>query len=78
MPLRVLYEKYGESLTQDSLIKVVALLTEYQTGDVVVAVRDVYIQNPEIKIRVRAQHSVPGGSGGHLPVHRGLLQPPWG
>ncbi|NXN71064.1 TGM2 glutamyltransferase, partial [Himantopus himantopus] len=52
VPLRILYEKYGESLTQDNLIKVVALLTEYQTGDVIVAVRDVYIQNPEIKIRI--------------------------
>ncbi|KAM6120865.1 protein-glutamine gamma-glutamyltransferase 2 [Phoenicopterus ruber ruber] len=52
VPLRVLYEKYGESLTQDNLIKVVALLTEYQSGDVIVAVRDVYIQNPEIKIRI--------------------------
>lgn len=52
VPLRILYEKYGESLTQDNLIKVVALLTEYQTGDIIVAVRDVYIQNPEIKIRI--------------------------
>ncbi|XP_010193224.1 PREDICTED: protein-glutamine gamma-glutamyltransferase 2, partial [Mesitornis unicolor] len=51
VPLRILYEKYGESLTQDNIIKVVALLTEYQSGDVVVAVRDVYVQNPEIKIR---------------------------
>lgn len=66
VPLRLLYEKYGESLTQDNLIKVVALLTEYQTGDVVVAVRDVYIQNPEIKIRVRAQRPVPDGFGGHI------------
>ncbi|KFO11563.1 Protein-glutamine gamma-glutamyltransferase 2, partial [Balearica regulorum gibbericeps] len=52
VPLRVLYEKYGENLTQDNLIKVVALLTEYQTGNIIVAVRDVYIQNPEIKIRI--------------------------
>ncbi|XP_065705788.1 protein-glutamine gamma-glutamyltransferase 2 isoform X1 [Patagioenas fasciata] len=52
VPLRILYEKYGESLTPDNIIKVVALLTEHQTGDVVVAVRDVYIQNPQIKIRV--------------------------
>ncbi|NWQ82868.1 TGM2 glutamyltransferase, partial [Columbina picui] len=52
VPLRILYEKYRESLTPDNIIKVVALLTEYQTGDVVVAVRDVYIQNPQIKIRV--------------------------
>lgn len=55
VPLRILYEKYGPCLTQDNIIKVVALLTEYETGDVVLAIRDVYIQNPEIKIRVRAQ-----------------------
>lgn len=66
MPLRILYEQYGENLTQDNLVKVVALLTDYQTGDIIVAVRDVYIQNPEIKIRVRAQCSVPGGFGGDI------------
>lgn len=61
VPLRILYEKYGENLTQDNLIKVVALLTEYQTGDIIVAVRDVYIKNPEIKIRVRTQAGLGGG-----------------
>lgn len=72
VPLCVLYEKYGESLTQDNLIKVVALLTEYQTGDVVVAIRDVYIQNPEIKIRVKAQHPVPGGFRGDISHWQGV------
>ncbi|NXU53565.1 TGM2 glutamyltransferase, partial [Turnix velox] len=52
VPLRILYEQYGENLTQDNLIKVVALLTEYETGNIIVAVRDIYIQNPEIKIRI--------------------------
>ncbi|NXC47942.1 TGM2 glutamyltransferase, partial [Penelope pileata] len=52
VPLRILYEQYGPHLTQDNIIKVVALLTEYESGDSVVAMRDVYIQNPEIKIRV--------------------------
>lgn len=76
VPLRILYEKYGEILTQDNLIKVVALLTEYQTGDVIVAVRDVYIQNPEIKIRVRAQLLCPRWVWGWrtLPIHKELLQ----
>lgn len=65
VPLRILYEKYGPCLTQDNIIKVVALLTEYETGDVVLAIRDVYIQNPEIKIRVRAQpwEGRPQGAG---------------
>ncbi|NXL89815.1 TGM2 glutamyltransferase, partial [Alectura lathami] len=52
VPLRILYEQYGPHLTQDSVIKVMALLTEYESGDVVVAVRNVYVQNPEIKIRI--------------------------
>ncbi|XP_028939497.1 protein-glutamine gamma-glutamyltransferase 2, partial [Antrostomus carolinensis] len=50
VPLRILYENYGENLTQDNIIKVVALLTEYQTGDVIVAIRDIYIQNPWISL----------------------------
>ncbi|KFP80699.1 Protein-glutamine gamma-glutamyltransferase 2, partial [Acanthisitta chloris] len=52
VPLRILYEEYKDNLTQDNLIKVVALLTEYETGDVIVAVRDVYVENPQIKIRI--------------------------
>lgn len=53
MPLRILYEEYKDKLTQDNLIKVVALLKDHQTGDVIVAVRDIYVENPPIKIRVR-------------------------
>ncbi|XP_062444854.1 protein-glutamine gamma-glutamyltransferase 2 [Rhea pennata] len=52
VPLRVLYEQYGAHLTQDNLIKVVALLTEYSSGDVALAIRNVYVQNPEIRIRI--------------------------
>ncbi|NXC23538.1 TGM2 glutamyltransferase, partial [Campylorhamphus procurvoides] len=52
VPMRILYEHYKDSLTQDNLIKVVALLTDHQTGDVMVAVRDVYVENPPIKIRI--------------------------
>ncbi|NWH82050.1 TGM2 glutamyltransferase, partial [Piaya cayana] len=52
VPLRILYENYGENLTQDNIIKVVALLTEHETDNVIVAMRDVYVQNPEIKIRI--------------------------
>lgn len=54
MPLRILYEKYGSCLTQDNMIKLMALLIEYQTGDIILGVRDIYIKNPDIKIRVRA------------------------
>ncbi|KAM8798210.1 protein-glutamine gamma-glutamyltransferase 2 [Eudromia elegans] len=52
VPLRVLYEQYGAHLTQDKLIKVVALLTDHESGETVLAVRDVYVENPQIRIRI--------------------------
>uniref|UniRef100_A0A7M4EL87 Protein-glutamine gamma-glutamyltransferase 2 n=1 Tax=Crocodylus porosus TaxID=8502 RepID=A0A7M4EL87_CROPO len=52
VPLRVLYEKYGHCLTQDNMVKVVALLVEYQTQEHTVAMRDIYVKNPDIKIRI--------------------------
>ncbi|NWX95064.1 TGM2 glutamyltransferase, partial [Nothoprocta ornata] len=52
VPLRVLYEQYGAHLTQDKLIKVVALLTDRESGETLLAVRDVYVENPQIRIRV--------------------------
>lgn len=60
VPLRILYEEYRDKLTQDNLIKVVALLNDHQTGDILVAVRDIYVENPKIKIRVRVQCPIPG------------------
>ncbi|NWX92806.1 TGM2 glutamyltransferase, partial [Nothoprocta pentlandii] len=51
VPLRVLYEQYGAHLTQDKLIKVVALLTDRESGETLLAVRDVYVENPQIRIR---------------------------
>lgn len=60
VPLRILYEEYRDKLTQDNLIKVVALLNDHQTGDILVAVRDIYVENPKIKIRVRVRCPVPG------------------
>ncbi|KAJ1124071.1 hypothetical protein NDU88_002534 [Pleurodeles waltl] len=52
VPLRILYEKYGSCITEDNLIKVVALLYESQTNDVVLAMRDIYLKNPSIKVRI--------------------------
>ncbi|TRZ20796.1 hypothetical protein HGM15179_006274 [Zosterops borbonicus] len=52
VPLRILYEEYRDKLTQDNLIKVVAVLNDHQTGDIIVAVRDIYVENPPIKIRI--------------------------
>lgn len=53
IPLRILYEKYGDCLTESNLIKVQGLLIEPATNSYVLAHRDIYLENPEIKIRVR-------------------------
>ncbi|XP_030067450.1 protein-glutamine gamma-glutamyltransferase 2 [Microcaecilia unicolor] len=52
VPLRILYEKYGNCLTQDNLIKLVALLYEYESKDIILGVREIYVKNPDIKVRI--------------------------
>lgn len=55
IPLRILYEKYSEGLTESNLIKVRGLLIEPAANSYVLAERDLYLENPEIKIRVRSR-----------------------
>ncbi|XP_058860040.1 protein-glutamine gamma-glutamyltransferase 2-like [Acipenser ruthenus] len=52
IPLRLNYSKYCEAITEDNLIKLVALLIDYETKDAMLAVRDIYLENPEIKIKI--------------------------
>lgn len=53
VPLRILYEKYGTCLMQDNMIKAMALLTDYESKEMVLSERNIYVKNPNIKIRVR-------------------------
>lgn len=53
IPLRILYEKYCDCLTESNLIKVRGLLIEPAANSYLMAERDIYLENPEIKIRVR-------------------------
>ncbi|XP_002915212.2 protein-glutamine gamma-glutamyltransferase 2 [Ailuropoda melanoleuca] len=52
IPLRILYEKYCECLTESNLIKVRGLLMEPAANNYLLAERDIYLENPEIKIRI--------------------------
>ncbi|XP_034978245.1 protein-glutamine gamma-glutamyltransferase 2 [Zootoca vivipara] len=52
VPLRILYEKYGSCLTQDNMIKVMALLQEHETHEIVLETRNIYVKNPDIKVRI--------------------------
>lgn len=52
VPLRLNYSKYGGQLTDDSLIRLAVLLLDYSTREPVLAVRNIVLKDPEIKVRV--------------------------
>ncbi|XP_066243934.1 protein-glutamine gamma-glutamyltransferase 2-like [Saccopteryx leptura] len=52
VPFNILYEKYCDNLTESNLIKVRGLLIEPAANSYLLAERDIYLENPEIKIRV--------------------------
>nr|XP_057910231.1 protein-glutamine gamma-glutamyltransferase 2 isoform X2 [Doryrhamphus excisus] len=52
VPLRLNYSKYGDLLTEDNLIRLAALLLDYSTSQATLAVRNIVLDNPEIKVRI--------------------------
>uniref|UniRef100_A0A8C4XAS5 Protein-glutamine gamma-glutamyltransferase 2 n=1 Tax=Erpetoichthys calabaricus TaxID=27687 RepID=A0A8C4XAS5_ERPCA len=52
IPLRVIYSKYCHAITDQNLIKLAALLIDYGTKDAILAMRDIYLENPPIKIKI--------------------------
>nr|DBA27776.1 TPA: hypothetical protein GDO54_008236 [Pyxicephalus adspersus] len=55
VPLRILYEKYGGNMTEDNLIKLVALVQDLSNDETVLAMRDIHVKNPDIKVRVMGE-----------------------
>ncbi|KAA0713278.1 Protein-glutamine gamma-glutamyltransferase 2 [Triplophysa tibetana] len=52
VPLRLNYNKYCNNLTEDNMIRLGALLIDYSTREAVMAMRDIVLDNPDIKIRI--------------------------
>lgn len=52
VPLRLNYSKYGGLLTEDNLIRLAALLIDYSSSQAILAVRNIVLDNPEIKVRI--------------------------
>ncbi|XP_008407583.1 protein-glutamine gamma-glutamyltransferase 2 [Poecilia reticulata] len=52
VPLRLNYSKYGGQVTEDNLIRLAALLHDYSTGEAKLAMRNIVLDNPEIKVRI--------------------------
>ncbi|KAM5135137.1 protein-glutamine gamma-glutamyltransferase 2 [Mantella aurantiaca] len=55
IPLQILYEKYSSGMTEDNLIKLVALLQDLSNDDMILAMRDIHVKNPDIKVRVMGE-----------------------
>ncbi|KAL0977824.1 hypothetical protein UPYG_G00161730 [Umbra pygmaea] len=52
IPLRLNFSKYSEFLTDDNLIRLAALLVEYGTQEAYLAVRNIVLENPVIKVKI--------------------------
>ncbi|KAM4612538.1 protein-glutamine gamma-glutamyltransferase 2 [Polymixia lowei] len=52
VPLRLNYSKYKEALTEDNLIRLAALLVDHATREATLAVRNIVLENPDIKVRI--------------------------
>ncbi|XP_061641341.1 protein-glutamine gamma-glutamyltransferase 2 isoform X2 [Phyllopteryx taeniolatus] len=52
VPLRLNYSKYGGLLTEDNMIRLAALVFDYATRQATLAVRNIVLDNPEIKVRI--------------------------
>lgn len=52
VPLRLNYSKYGGQVTEDNLIRLAVLVFDYTTREAILAVRNIVLDNPDIKVRV--------------------------
>ncbi|MBN3282692.1 TGM2 glutamyltransferase, partial [Polyodon spathula] len=75
IPLRLNYNKYCEAITGDNLIKLVALLIDFETKDAVLAVRDIYLENPEIKVKVLGEPKVNRKLAAEITLKNPLSEP---
>ncbi|KAM8915037.1 protein-glutamine gamma-glutamyltransferase 2 [Spinachia spinachia] len=58
VPLKLNYSKYGGLLKEDNLIRLAALLIDYSTRDAKLAVRNIVLDDPEIKVRILGEPKV--------------------
>ncbi|KAI4883066.1 hypothetical protein NFI96_029357 [Prochilodus magdalenae] len=75
VPLRLNYSKYCDAITQDNLIRLGALLIDYSTGDGVLAMRTIVLENPDIKIRILGEPKVNRQLAAELTVQNSLPDP---
>ncbi|KAM7401843.1 hypothetical protein PAMP_017121 [Pampus punctatissimus] len=75
VPLRLNYSKYGGTLTEDNLIRLAALLFDYATGESTLAVRNIVLDNPEIKIRILGEPKMNQKLAAEITLQNPLPEP---
>ncbi|XP_034022916.1 protein-glutamine gamma-glutamyltransferase 2 [Thalassophryne amazonica] len=75
VPLRLNYSKYGDQLTEDDLICLTSLLIDYNTGDAMLALRNIVLENPEIKVRILGEPKVKSKLAAEITVRNPLPEP---
>ncbi|XP_068455148.1 protein-glutamine gamma-glutamyltransferase 2 [Clinocottus analis] len=75
VPLRLNFSKYGDRLTEDNLIRLAALLMDYATREATLAVRNIVLDNPEIKVRIIGEPKKNRKLAAEISLHNPLPQP---
>ncbi|XP_037535036.1 protein-glutamine gamma-glutamyltransferase 2 [Nematolebias whitei] len=73
--LRLNYSKYGGQLTEDNLIRLAALLLDYSTGEATLAVRNIVLDNPDIKVRILGEPKENRKLAAEITVQNPLPEP---
>lgn len=58
VPLRLNYSQYCDAITEDNLIRLAALVIDYSTQETTLSLRDIVLDNPEIKVRIIGEPKV--------------------
>ncbi|KAG7493875.1 protein-glutamine gamma-glutamyltransferase 2-like [Solea senegalensis] len=72
VPLRLNYSKYGGQITEDNLIRLAALLFDYATKEATLAVRNIVLENPDIKVRILGEPKISRKLAAEITLHNPL------
>ncbi|KAI5628443.1 protein-glutamine gamma-glutamyltransferase 2, partial [Silurus asotus] len=75
VPLRLNYNKYCNAITHDNLIRLGALLIDYSTGEGILAMRTIVLENPEIKIKILGEPKENRKLAAEITVQNTLQEP---
>ncbi|XP_062254226.1 protein-glutamine gamma-glutamyltransferase 2 [Platichthys flesus] len=72
VPLRLNYSKYSGQLTEDNLIRVAALVLDYTTAETILAVKNIVLDNPDIKVKIIGEPKMNRKLAAEITLHNPL------